>query len=73
MVDRPFIVEADASDVAIGAILSQQSQDTGELHPVAYMSQKLNEAEQNNVIAEKELLAFRAAFKEWTHHFLGAK
>ncbi|KAJ1081363.1 hypothetical protein NDU88_001545 [Pleurodeles waltl] len=71
--DRPFIVEADASDVAIGAVLSERNKDTGQLHPVAYMSQKLNEAEQNYVIAEKELLVICDAFKEWRHHLLGAK
>ncbi|KAJ1131261.1 hypothetical protein NDU88_009600 [Pleurodeles waltl] len=37
------------------------------------MSRKLNEAEQNYVIAEKELLVIRGAFKEWRHHLLGAK
>ncbi|KAJ1180900.1 hypothetical protein NDU88_006111 [Pleurodeles waltl] len=66
-------VEADASDVAIGAVLLQRNKDTGQLHPVAYMSRKLNEAEQNYVIAEKELLAIRDAFKEWRHRLLGAK
>ncbi|KAJ1208721.1 hypothetical protein NDU88_004104 [Pleurodeles waltl] len=71
--NQPFIVEADASDVAIGAVLSQRNKDTGQLHPVAYMSRKLNEAEQNYVIAEKELLAIRVTFKEWRHHLLGAK
>ncbi|KAJ1207519.1 hypothetical protein NDU88_002910 [Pleurodeles waltl] len=72
-VDRLFIVEADASDVAIGAVLSQRSKDTGQLHPVAYMSRKLKEAEQNYVFAEKELLAICDSFKEWRHHLLGAK
>ncbi|KAJ1171231.1 hypothetical protein NDU88_003101 [Pleurodeles waltl] len=72
-VDCPLIVEADASDVAIGAVLSQRNKDTGQLHPVAYMSRKLNEGEQNYVIAEKEPLAIRDAFKEWRHHLLGAK
>ncbi|KAJ1113094.1 hypothetical protein NDU88_001351 [Pleurodeles waltl] len=71
--NRPFIVETDASDVAIEAVLSQLNKDTGQLHPVAYMSRKLNEGEQNYVIAEKELLAIRDAFKEWRHHLLGAK
>ncbi|KAJ1088807.1 hypothetical protein NDU88_001962 [Pleurodeles waltl] len=71
--NQPFIVEADASDVAIGAVLSQRNKDTGQLHPVAYMSRKLNEAEQNYVIAEKELLVICDAFKEWRHHLLGAK
>ncbi|KAJ1163015.1 hypothetical protein NDU88_003478 [Pleurodeles waltl] len=71
--NRPFIMEADASDVAIGAVLSQRNKDTGQLYPVAYLSRKLNEAEQNYVIAEKELLAICDAFKEWRHHLLGAK
>ncbi|KAJ1113169.1 hypothetical protein NDU88_001424 [Pleurodeles waltl] len=71
--ERPFVVEADASDVAIGAVLSQCSKDTGQLHPVAYMSRKLNKAELNYVITEKELLAIRDAFKEWRHYLLGAK
>ncbi|XP_069480394.1 uncharacterized protein [Ambystoma mexicanum] len=34
----PFIVEADASDVAVGPILSQACVDTNELHPVAFNS-----------------------------------
>ncbi|KAJ1105074.1 hypothetical protein NDU88_002482 [Pleurodeles waltl] len=71
--NQPFIVEADASDVAIGAVLSQRNKDTGQLHPVAYISRKLNKTKQNYVIAEKELLAIRDAFKEWRHHLLGAK
>ncbi|KAJ1155054.1 hypothetical protein NDU88_007790 [Pleurodeles waltl] len=71
--DQPFIVEADASDVAIGAVLSQRNKDTGQLHPVPYMSRKLNKAEQNYVIAEKELLVIRDTLKEWRHHLLGAK
>ncbi|KAJ1218189.1 hypothetical protein NDU88_005772 [Pleurodeles waltl] len=61
--NRPFIVEADSSDVAKGAVLSQRNKDTGQLHPVAYMSRKLNEAEHNFVIAEKELLVICDAFK----------
>ncbi|KAJ1204129.1 hypothetical protein NDU88_007910 [Pleurodeles waltl] len=71
--EHPFIVEADASDIAIRAVLSQLNKETGQLHPVAYMLRKLNEAEQNYVIAEKELLAIRDAFKEWRHYILGAK
>ncbi|KAJ1207835.1 hypothetical protein NDU88_003225 [Pleurodeles waltl] len=37
------------------------------------MSRKLNKAEHNYVIAEKELLAIRDTFKEWKHQLLGAK
>lgn len=71
--DLPYVVEADASDVALGAILSQRNHDTGVLHPVAYMSRKLNDAERNYHIAEKELLAIKDAFTEWRHWLMGAR
>ena len=35
---KPFIMEADASDFALGIILSQQSDDE-ELHPMAFLTQ----------------------------------
>mgnify|MGYP002804382785 CR=1 FL=1 len=71
--DEAFIVEADASEVALGAILSQRNGITGHLHPVAYMSRKLSGAELNYTVAEKELLAIKGAFKEWRHYLWGAK
>ena len=51
----------DASDFAIGAILSQ-AWDDGE-HPVAYESRKLNVAERNYATHEKELLAMIHALR----------
>ena len=42
---KPFIVTTDASDLAIGAVLSQD-QGKGE-QPIAYESQKLSPAKQN--------------------------
>jgi phospholipid-translocating ATPase len=50
---RPFILQTDASNNAIGAVLSQQMAD-GE-HPVAYLSKKLLPREQNYSTIEKEL------------------
>jgi hypothetical protein len=41
---KPFIVETDASDFALGAILSQFGID-GLLHPVTFYSRKLTSAE----------------------------
>ena len=41
---KRFIVETDALDQAIGAILSQ-IQDNGKAHPVAYYSHTLNDTE----------------------------
>ena len=53
---KQFIVEADASDFATGAVLSQK-QDDGKIHPIAFMSKSLNDAERNYEIYDKELLA----------------
>ncbi|KAG5348215.1 hypothetical protein C0989_010750, partial [Termitomyces sp. Mn162] len=40
--DSPFHVEADSSDFATGAVLSQQSKEDGKWHPVAFYSKSLN-------------------------------
>ena len=37
---KPFVLQTDASEVGLGAILSQKDDDGNE-HPVAYASQKL--------------------------------
>ncbi|XP_076638854.1 uncharacterized protein LOC143350715 [Colletes latitarsis] len=52
---RPFLVTTDASDFAVGGILSQGTVGTD--LPVAYASRTLNEAEINYSTIEKELLA----------------
>jgi len=64
------VIETDASDFALGCILSQ---DLGKrLHPVAFHSRKLNDAQRNYEIHDKELLAILEAFREWKHYLLGA-
>jgi len=42
----PVVLEADASDYALGAVVSQRAPD-GRLHPVAFHSRKFNPAELN--------------------------
>ena len=69
---KPYIVECDTSNLAIGAILSQKDNE-GKLHPVAYYSRSLNNAEISYSITEKELLAIKSAFSTWRHLLLGAK
>jgi len=60
--DRETEVETEASDFALGCVLSQ-FKDKG-LRPVAFHSRKLNPAERNYKIHGKELLAILEAFKE---------
>ncbi|SJL18615.1 uncharacterized protein ARMOST_22212 [Armillaria ostoyae] len=64
-----FHVEADASNGAIGAVLSQQ-QD-GRWHPIAFMSKALTATERNYEIYDKELLAIMLALSEWRHYLMG--
>ena len=68
---KPFILETDASDYALGAILSQNDA-TGELHPVAFHSRKFTAAEINYEIYDKELLAIVDSFETWRHFLEGA-
>ena len=69
--DLPLTVEADASDFALGCILSQPSPD-GSLHPICFYSRKFTPAELNYPIYDKELLAVVSAFKQWRVYVEGA-
>ncbi|MBW0565659.1 hypothetical protein O181_105374 [Austropuccinia psidii MF-1] len=59
----PTIVETDASDYALGAVLSQLN-DSGK-HPIAFDSCKLLPDELNYEIHDKELLGIVWALKHW--------
>ncbi len=66
--DNPFRVEADASEGAVGAMLSQQQ--NGVWHPVAFMSKSLSATERNYEIYDKELLKIMLALLEWCHYLM---
>jgi len=68
---KPFVVTTDASDFAIGAVLTQD-QGKGE-QPVAYESRKLSSAERNYAVHEKELLAIIHAIRTWRMYLEGQK
>ncbi|KAK3549898.1 hypothetical protein QTP86_015514 [Hemibagrus guttatus] len=71
--DKPFIVEVDASTTGVGVVLSQQQGNPSCLHPCAFFSHKLNPAERNYDIGNRELLAVKLALEEWRHWLEGAK
>jgi RNase H-like domain found in reverse transcriptase len=60
---KPYILTCDASDVGIGAVLEQESENGP--HPVAFASRKLSGAERNYPVHERELLSIFYALKEW--------
>uniref|UniRef100_A0A0W0G1C4 Reverse transcriptase domain-containing protein n=1 Tax=Moniliophthora roreri TaxID=221103 RepID=A0A0W0G1C4_MONRR len=70
--DKPFVIEADASKWAMGAVLRQQGSD-GEWHPCGYLSKSFSPTERNYEIYDHELLAITRALTEWRHYLMGGK
>ena len=68
----PFMVEVDASNTGVGAILSQRSSQDGKVHPCAFYSRKLTPTEQRYDVGDRELLAIKLALEEWRHWLEGA-
>ncbi|KAK3536584.1 hypothetical protein QTP86_013781, partial [Hemibagrus guttatus] len=71
--DLPFVVEVDASNSGLRAVLSQHHGEPGKLHPCAFHSRKLTDAEANYDVGNRELLAIKAALEEWRHWLEGAR
>lgn len=71
-ISRQFIVEVDASEVGVGAVLSQRSSSDERVHPCAYFSHRLTPAERNYDVGNRELLAIRLALGEWRHWLEGS-
>lgn len=67
--EEPFILTTDASNYAIGAVLSQGK--IGEDKPVAYLSRLLNSAEKNYSTTEKECLAVVYAILHFRPYLYG--
>ena len=66
-----FIVEVDASDFAIGGILSQKQND-GAIHPVAYFLNTLDASKQKWSTYTKEAFALVATTRHW-YNYLASK
>ena len=65
-----FVLDCDASDKAIGAVLSQ-IQD-GEERPICYASQLYDKHQKNYNVTRKELLALVTFVKKFRQYLLGA-
>lgn len=69
--EKPFTIQTDASDVGIGAVLTQG--DGVEERVVAYMSSKLTAAQRKYSTTERECLAVLEAIKKFRSYIEGSK
>ena len=71
VLDAQLIMETDASDYTLAAILSIMTKDN-EIYPVAFHSWTFSTLELNYDVHDKELLAIFEAFKIWQHYLEGS-
>ena len=69
--EKPFLLETDASGIGLGALLYQVQED-GKLHPVTYASRGLKKGKKNYHSSKLEFLALKWAvtkqFKEYLYY-----
>ena len=68
---KPFIIDSDASDQAIGAVFSQNID--GHERMIAYASRRLTRSERRYCITRKELLALVHFVKYFRHYLYGKR
>lgn len=73
---KEFILDTDASQVAIGAVLSQEEmygQGKVRERPIYFYSRMMTKSEQNYSVTEKEGLAVVLSVAKWRVYLLGSK
>ncbi|GBL80842.1 Retrovirus-related Pol polyprotein from transposon 297, partial [Araneus ventricosus] len=69
--DKDFILDTDASNEGIGAVLSQNTGN--EERVIAYFSKSLGKPERNYCVTRKELLAIVKSIEHFHHYLYGRK
>ena len=67
----PCLLDSDASDISVGAVLSQTI--NGIEKPIAFFYKVLNEAQRNYCPTRRELLAVVLSLQHFWNYLLGAK
>jgi hypothetical protein len=62
---QPFEIETDASDYAVGVVLTQHD------HPMAYHSETLSDVVRKYPTYDKEMYSIVQACRQWRHYILG--
>ena len=70
--DVPFVVETDASSIAVGAVLARRKKD-GNIHPVQYASRTITKTERDCSACEREALAVIFALKMFGVYLLSTQ
>lgn len=65
-----FRLEADASNSAVGSVLSQEQDD--KWYPVGFFSKSFSETERNYEIYDKEMLMIMLSLEEYQHWLMGS-
>jgi len=67
----PCILDTDASEVAVGAVLSQKLD--GVKRPIAFFSRVISETQKKYCTTRSELLAVVCAVQHFRHYLFGTK
>ncbi|KAI3360647.1 hypothetical protein L3Q82_002512 [Scortum barcoo] len=68
---RPFIVDTDASNVGLGAVLSQEGEQGEQV--IAYFSRSLSRPERNYCVTRRELLAVILSLRHFRPYLYGQR